>query len=156
MQNYTIYIGSDHRGFAKKQELIELLQKCHPGMVQVKDCGPAQLDPDDDFNDAAIAVSSAVLSDDHGFGLLLCGSAHGVTMQANRFKGIRAIHADTPESAKIGREHDHANVLCLSADDLEFAQLDPIIKAFCHARPAQDERYARRVQRLDEATLENI
>ncbi len=155
MQEHTIYIGSDHRGFEKKQELIELLQKCHPGMVKVQDCGPEKYDPNDDFNDAAIAVSSAVLADKHGVGVLLCGSAHGVTMQANRFKGIRAIHAETPESAKVGREHDHANILCLSADDLTFEQLDPIIKAFCHAHPAQDERYLRRVRRLDESALEN-
>lgn len=149
MQEYTIYVGSDHRGFEKKQELLPILDECHVN-VHAQDCGPETLDPEDDFNDAAIAVSTAVLEGDQGFGVLLCGSAHGVTMQANRFKGIRAIHASTPESARIGREHDHANVLCLSADELSVDEMELIIKAFCHARPNMAEKYIRRVRRLDE------
>lgn len=148
MQEYNIYVGSDHRGFEKKRELLPILDQCH-GNVHAKDCGPEKLDPEDDFNDAAIAVSSAVLGDDHSFGVLLCGSAHGVTMQANRFKGIRAIHASTPESSRIGREHDHANVLCLSADELSVDEMERIVKAFCHARPNMAEKYTRRVERLD-------
>lgn len=150
MPEYTIYIGSDHRGFEKKQELIKILEDCHPGMVRVKDLGPDHYDHDDDYNDAAIAVASAVQEDEHSFGLLLCGSAHGVTMQANRFKGVRAANADNAESARHARTNDHANVLCLSADYLELDAMDEIIKAFCHAQPNQSENYLRRVRRLDE------
>lgn len=149
MPDYTLYIGSDHRGYEKKTALLETLAGCHP-FLTVEDCGPFAYDPDDDFNDAAVAVCKKVLANEHSFGILLCGSAHGVTMQANRFKGIRAIHAENPDSAKIGRMHDHANVLCLSADDLAYDALEPIIKAFCHARPDQQERYLRRVQKLDQ------
>ncbi len=108
------------------------------------------MDPDDDFNDIAITVASAVLENEHSFGILICGSAHGVCMQANRIKGIRAINASTPESAAIGREDDYANVLCLSGDRFSAEEMEKIVKAFCHARPKTDERYRRRVEKLDE------
>lgn len=150
MQPYTLYIGSDHRGFAKKQELVKLLANCHPGMVLVEDLGPDQYNEEDDYNDAAIAVAQAVLANQHSFGILLCGSAHGVTMQANRFRGIRAVNADTAESAKHARTNDYANVLCLSGDYLEVDQMDEIIKAFCHAQPDPAPRYQRRAERLDQ------
>lgn len=151
MPEYKIYLGADHRGFQKKEELFDLIKDCHENVI-VEDLGVETLDPDDDFNDPAIAVAKAVLANEHSFGVLVCGSAHGVCMQANRFKGVRAIHATTPESAQRGREHDYANVLCLSAeeDGLDVDQMEQIVKAFCHSRQNPDERYARRVKRLDE------
>lgn len=71
-------------------------------------------------------------------------------MQANRIKGIRAINALTPESAVAGREDDYANVLCLSGDKFSAEEMEKIVKAFCHARPKTDEKYQRRVQKLDD------
>ncbi len=149
MPEYTIYLSSDHRGFEDRKELVPLLAGCHP-FVHVEDLGPETLDPEDDFNDIAITVSSAVLGNEHSFGVLICGSAHGVCMQANRIKGIRAINASTPESAAIGREDDYANVLCLSGDQLNAEEMEKIIKAFCHARPKTDEKYQRRMRKLDD------
>lgn len=149
MGPYILYVAADHRGFEKKNELVKILANCHPGMVQVEDLGPSSYDAEDDYNDAAIAVAKAVLGNEKGFGILLCGSAHGVTMQANRFRGIRAVNADTVESAKHARTNDYANVLCLSADYLELEQMDEIIKAFCHAQPDPSEKYQRRAERLD-------
>lgn len=151
MSEYTIYLGADHRGFQKKNELAQLLAACHPGMVKVEDLGTHEYVQDDDFNDPAKAVAQAVLQDSHGLGLLLCGSAHGVTMQTNRFKGIRAANADTVESARHARVNDHANILCLSADYLEVDQMEPIVKAFCHSHPNPEEKYLRRVRKLDES-----
>lgn len=150
MPEYTLYVGADHRGFAKKNELIELLQNCHPGMVKVEDLGAHEYVADDDFNDPAIAVARAVQDNEHSFGILVCASAHGVTMQANRFKGIRAINALDPDSARLGREDDFANVLCMSADHLSPAEMETIVKTFCHTQPKTDPRYARRAHRLDE------
>lgn len=150
MGPYTLYIAADHRGFEKKQQLVQILGQCHPGMVQVEDLGPVALDPEDDYNDAAIAVAKAVLAHENAYGIVLCGSAHGVTMQANRFRGIRAVNADSVESARHARSNDYANVLCLSADYLELTQMDEIIKVFCHTQPDPTAKYQRRAQRLDE------
>lgn len=148
MPEYHIFIGADHRGFEKKEALFPILRDCHENVI-VEDLGAFDYEKDDDFNDPAVAVARAVVNTENSLGILLCGSAHGVCMQANRINGARAINACTPESAKVGREHDHANILCLSADDLDFELLEPIIKAFCHAHPSQDERYLRRVRRLE-------
>ncbi len=155
MPEYTIYLGADHRGFQKKEALFDLLKDCHEN-VKVEDLGAEEYNADDDFNDPAIAVAQAVAGNEYGFGVLVCGSAHGVCMQANRFKGARAIHAASVESVKHGREHDYANILCLSAEDdgLDVDQMEQLVKAFCHAHPNPDERYARRVKRLDEAVEE--
>lgn len=149
MQEYHLYLGSDHRGFGKKEELFPILRDCHENVI-VEDLGPEEYDPEDDYNDAAIAVSKAVLADEHSFGILICGSAHGVTMQANRFKGIRAVNAATVESAQHARTNDYANVLCLSADYLDTNTMDDIIKAFCHAHPDPNPKYLRRAKRLDQ------
>lgn len=149
MERYTIYVGADHRGFEKKNALIEMIRDCHEN-VSVEDLGAFSLDPEDDFNDCAVAVSEKVQNDPYGTGILICGSAHGVTMQANRFKGIRAVNALTPESAIAGKADDYANVVCLSADQLDVNQMEQIVKAFCHTRPKSDEKYRRRAERLDE------
>lgn len=149
MEEYRIYLGADHRGFQKKEALFDLIKDCHENVI-VEDLGPEEYDEADDYNDIAITVSKAVLEKDLSFGILLCGSAHGVCMQANRFKGIRAVNADSVESAKHARANDHANVLCLSADYLDVDEMEKIVKAFCHTRPIEEERYIRRARRLDE------
>lgn len=150
MQPYTLYVGADHRGFEKKTQLIKLLENCHPGMVRVEDLGAHTLDPEDDFNDPAVAVAQAVQGNEYSFGVLVCGSGQGVCMQANRFKGVRAIDVDSVDQARVGREDDYANVVCLSGDHLSAEEMEKIVKALCHTHPKTDEKYLRRVRRLDE------
>lgn len=149
MPEYTIYLAADHRGFQKKEELFPLLNECHEN-VHAEDLGPEAYDQNDDYNDAAAAVSRAVLADENSFGVLICGSAHGVTMQANRFKGIRAVNVDSVESAKHARTNDYANVICLSADSLDLDTMENLVKTFCHTQPVKSENYARRAQKLDQ------
>ncbi len=153
MPEYTIYLGADHRGFQKKEELFDLLKDCHEN-VKVEDLGAEEYEENDDFNDPAKAVAKAVAKDEYGFGVLLCGSGHGVCIQANRIKGARAVRVETPEDAVLGREHDWANIVCLPADELSADDMEKIVKAFCHARPNLDQRYAHRVERLDQETGE--
>lgn len=150
MKPYTIYVGADHRGFAKKNELVELLKNCHPGMVQVEDLGAFEYVEDDDFNEPAKAVAEAVAQDDHHLGVLLCGSGQGVCIQANRIHGARAVCVKDPADAVLGREHDWANVVCMPADVLSAEEMEKIVKALCHARPLDTERHQRRMHKLDE------
>jgi ribose 5-phosphate isomerase B len=84
-----------------------------------------------------------------GGGLGICGSGIGVTIAANRFKGIRAGHSDSVKHVQHGRENDHTNVLALAADDLTTEQAEELIKAFIAAQPKPDEKYKRRAQKLD-------
>ena len=112
-----IFIGSDHRGFVAKQHILATLANSEwKDSYEIVDLGPETIRPDDDFNDYAIAVSRAVRETANSRGILICGSAHGIAIQANRFKGIRAICGYTPELVRLGRLHNDANVLCLSSD----------------------------------------
>ena len=141
-----IFVGADYRGFEKRQKVLSFLTKSE---YTVHDLG-AYDSSENDYNDPAIAVAKMVRKNRDTRGILLCGSAHGVTIQANRFKGIRAANCDTPESAKLAREHDDANVLCMSANLLEDEMMREIIKTFLETKFIDYERRVRRINRLDE------
>lgn len=141
-----IYIGADYRGFEKKQKILSFLAKTDN---EVMDLGTYE-NSENDFNDSAIAVAKKTRRDMNARGILICDSAHGMTMQANRFKGVRAAHCSSIESAKLAREHDDANILCLSAHFLDEKQMQEIIKAFLDTKFEHLERRVRRINRLDE------
>lgn len=142
-----LYLGADYKGFESKRKLIGFL--ADKG-YEIEDCGAYEYNEGDDFNDPAIAVAKAVREDLGSAGILICDSAHGVTTQANRFKGIRAAHCDNSESAKLAREHDNANVLCLSARFMDEAKMQEIATAFLETEFESLERRVRRINRLDE------
>lgn len=143
----TIYVGSDYRGLEHKNALVNfLIENGH----QVSDLGPYEYKEGDDFNDAAIAVSREVRENLGSIGILICDSAHGMTMQANRFKGVRAAHCFNEESARLAREHDDANVLCLSAHFLANEEMQRIVSTFLESTFQNLERRIRRINRLDE------
>ncbi len=143
----AIFVGSDYRGFERKKNLIDFLVE-HD--YSVTDAGAYEYNEGDDFNDSAVAVSKEVRENPGAIGILICDSAHGMTMQANRFKGIRAAHCPNIESAKLAREHDDANVLCLSAHFLNDEEIQGIVTAFIDTVFENLERRVRRINRLDE------
>ena len=147
-----LFLGADHRGFAETQRLINTLGESNLE-CEIVDLGPTTVKPDDDFNDSAIAVARAVRENPYSRGILVCGSAHGIAIQANRFKGIRAICGYTPELVKLGRLHNDANVLCLSADFMTTEQIDTAVKTFLETAFLPEERYIRRNRRLDEEDI---
>ena len=73
-----------------------------------------------------------------------------MTIQANRFKGIRAITSTNPNLVRLGREHNNANILCLSADFLTLPQMQSLIKIFINTNFTPIPKYLRRINRLDE------
>lgn len=142
-----VFVSSDHRGFNAKNALVANLNNDYT----ITDLGPFELNPADDYNDAAIAVARAVNSySGSARGIVICGSGHGVCIQANRFKGIRAIDGFTEELARLGREHNDANILCLSADFLDNDQMATIARIFLNTNFTNEERHIRRIKRLDE------
>ena len=142
-----IYVGADYRGFSKKQMLLSYLAKNTD--YEVMDLGCYE-DSENDFNDSAIAVARRTRRDMNARGILICDSAHGMTMQANRFRGIRAAHCDSAESAKLAREHDDANVLCLSAHFMDDDKIKEVVDTFLTTKFEHLERRVRRINRLDE------
>ena len=142
-----IFIGADYRGFEKKNQLTKFLVEKN---YEVIDVGAYEYVEGDDFNDPAIKVALSVREDPTAKGILICDSAHGVTMQANRFKGIRAAHCNFEESAKLAREHDDANVLCMSAHFVDTELMEKIATTFLETNFETMERRVRRINRLDE------
>lgn len=147
-----IFISSDHRGFEKKEEIISSWTSVFGDLLRAQnliDLGPESYDSADDFTEAAQKVANSVLENKNGLGILLCGTGSGVCMAANRFRGIRAFVAWTPEIAKLAVEHNHANILCLPADFLTKEEMLPIIKTFLESSPILEEKYSRRNEALD-------
>ena len=141
-----IFVGADYRGLEKRQKVLGFLAKSE---YTVHDLGTYD-SSENDYNDPAIAVAKMVRKNRDSRGILLCGSAHGVTIQANRFKGVRAANCDSAQSAKLAREHDDANVLCMSAGLLDDETMREIIKTFLETKFINYERRVRRINRLDE------
>jgi len=148
----TIFIGADHRGFELKNQVIEYL---HEKNIRVEDLGAYEHDALDDASDFGQKVAQAVLQKpDNHLGIVICGSGAAVAMAANRIKGIRAALAMNPHQATHIRENDHANVLGLAADYNHFEETQQIIDAFLAAKPKKEEKYLRRVKKLDEINIQ--
>lgn len=106
-----IALGGDHAGFDYKRELLVFLTSQG---YQVKDFGPFTADSVD-YPDFVHPVAEAVEQGEFDFGILICGSANGVAMTANKHQGIRAGIAWGKELAQLTRQHNNANILCLPA-----------------------------------------
>lgn len=142
-----VFVGADYRGFEKKSQLLSFLSEKD---YETVDVGAYEYTEGDDFNDPAVKVAMGVRDNPGSKGILICDSAHGVTMQANRFKKIRAANCDSVESATLAREHDDANVLCMSAHFVDENLMKEIAMAFLGTEFESLERRIRRINRLDE------
>lgn len=138
-----IAIGGDHAGFEYKQELIKYL--ANQGHV-VKDFGPYS-NESSDYPDFSHLVSAEVEQGNYDFGILICGSANGVAMTANKHQGIRAAIAWKPELARLAREHNNANVLCLPARFITLEEAKEFAALFI-TTPFEGGRHERRVNKI--------
>jgi len=147
----TIFIGADHRGLELKNAILEYL---HEKNIRIEDLGPYELDLLDDATDFSQKVAQAVLQNpDNHLGIVICGSGCAVSMAANRLKGVRCGLAMNPNQAKHIRENDLVNVLALAADYTPLEEIKKIIDAFLAASPRSEEKYLRRVKKLDELNI---
>ncbi|WP_299990025.1 ribose 5-phosphate isomerase B [uncultured Pontibacter sp.] len=108
---YKIAIGGDHAGFTYKSLLKEQLETAGH---EVTDFGPGS-DASVDYPDHVHPLAKAVVNKEADFGILICGSGNGVAMTANKYQEIRAALCWQTELAKLSREHNNANILCIPA-----------------------------------------
>lgn len=139
-----LYLGADHNGYFLKEKLKPLLRRLH---LPWRDLGAESYVKTDDYVDFAVRVGRAMGKRD--FGILICGSGHGMVIAANRLPGIRAILPLSAASARAGRHDDHANILVLAAWHMRFSQAVVIARAFFNARPSGAARYLRRLAKLE-------
>lgn len=137
-----IAIGGDHAGFEYKAKLINFLKADH----QVKDFGPST-DDSVDYPDHVHPLATAVGNEEQDLGILICGSANGVAITANKHQKIRAAIAWEEELASLAREHNNANVICLPARFVSYEKAESIIKAFLKAK-FEGGRHERRVNKI--------
>lgn len=141
----TIYIGADHRGFHLKDKLSQWLrEEGH----EVVDCGNTVYDPNDDFPDYSFAVADSVVKDEGSRGIIICGSGGGVTIAANKVKGVRCTTAVHVADVKHNRQHDDINVLALSADYTDFDETRELVSAFLLIEFEAAERHVRRLNKI--------
>ena len=133
------FIASDHRGY----ELKEFL-KCKFPLI---DLGPFGKDEKVDYPDYAKKLSKYVLKE-KSFGILICGTGIGMSIAANRNKGIRAGLCHTTTDAALTRLHNDANVLCLSGDFTKPKDAQKIAEIFFETKFSGEERHRRRVKKL--------
>jgi len=140
-----ISIGADHAGFEMKQMLIEFMQKLGHS---VRDVGTFQPEKADDYPDYAKLVAKDIQSGQAERGLLVCGSGVGVSVAANKFKGIRAGLCHDHYSAHQGVEHDDMNVLVLGARIIGQMMAQDVTDAFLNAAFSGEERHVRRLNKV--------
>ncbi|MEA3272071.1 MAG: RpiB/LacA/LacB family sugar-phosphate isomerase, partial [Patescibacteria group bacterium] len=116
-----IFLGADHAGFKLKEQIKKYLEKSGH---KVLDEGALKYNKKDDYPDFAAKVAKKVKGDNSG--VLVCGSSHGVCIAANKFKGVRAVAVSNTKDAKLTRQHNDANVLCLSGWDLSLSRAKKI------------------------------
>lgn len=146
-----IYLGADHQGFQLKEKVFAYLSK---RKHDVEDVGNEQPDPHDDFPLFAQQAALKVIGDedDDARAILICGGGQGMAMAANRFRGIRASVIWDEYEAKMTRNDNDSNILCLPARILEKdeAEWKAIIDVWLSTTFASAERYRRRNRQLDE------
>lgn len=138
-----IAFGGDHAGFTLKAHLLKWLQT---NGYSVKDFG-TQSPESVDYPDFAHAVAASVEKKEFDLGVIICGSANGVAMTANKHQGIRAAICWNEELAGLSREHNDANVLCLPARFISESEAEKILNRFLHSS-FEGGRHARRVDKI--------
>lgn len=138
-----IAIGADHAGFELKEKLKEWLQQ---NSFEVKDFG-THSSASSDYPDFAHPVADAVEQKQFDLGLLICGSANGVAITANKHQGIRAAICWNEELATLARQHNDANILCLGARFTEPELAKKILDRFITAS-FEGGRHERRVKKM--------
>ncbi len=140
----NLAIASDHAGYHLKNYIVNNLKK----EINFKDFG-TDSDESCDFPDFTKEACESVLNNESTRGLLICGSGVGMSIAANKFKGIRAANVVDVETAKQSVEHNDINVLCLGSKNVNEKNALDIIEIFLEAKFIQKERYIRRISKLE-------
>ena len=147
-----VVIASDHGGFEYKNLLLETISQ-HG--FEVSDLGAFNKSPSD-YPDFAELVATALLNNEAQKGILICGSGAGVSVAANKFKGIRACVCHDSYSAHQCVEHDNVNVLCIGERVIGIELAKEIVVAFLNANFSNEERHLRRFNKVNAIEAANF
>ena len=141
-----IALGCDHGGFELKQEVIQYLKA---NQIEYKDYGCYDT-ASVDYPVYARKVAKAILDGEAEKGILICGTGIGISIAANRIKGIRAALCSDCFSAQATREHNDANILCMGGRVVGAGLAIKIVDTFLHTEFSNDDRHIRRIDLIEE------
>ena len=139
-----ISAGADHGGFELKDKLVAMLRKEGYEVIDNGTNSPDSVD----YPDFAQAVARDILEKRADFGLLVCGSGIGISIAANRFKGIRAALVTNEDYARLSRQHNNANIIALGGRFTSYEDAEKWLKIFL-STPFEGGRHERRIEKID-------
>ncbi len=140
-----VHLGSDHAGFELKEVVVERLTAAGHEVV---DHGPAGYDPQDDYPPFCLRAAAAAASEPDSLGVVIGGSGNGEQIAANKVRGVRAVLAWSLETAKLGRQHNNANVVSVGARMHSTDEAVSFVEAFLAEPFSNDPRHERRIAML--------
>tara|TARA_Y100001935_G_scaffold166438_1_gene137063 strand:+ start:36 stop:455 length:420 start_codon:yes stop_codon:yes gene_type:complete len=139
MKNKTVYIASDHAGYKLKTELIRIFP-------EIADLG-TKSDKSVDYPDFAHKLTKEVLKNKRNIGILICGTGVGMSIAANRKKGIRAGLVNNAKIARLIRKHNDANVLVLPGRFININEAKKSVQAFLYTK-FESGRHKKRINKI--------
>ena len=140
----NLAIASDHVGYRLKNYIVNNLKS----EININDFG-TNSDESCDFPDFAKEACNFVVNNESSRGILICGSGVGMSIAANKILGIRASNVVDKETAIQSVEHNDVNVLCLGANIINEENVIDIVESFLEAKLIKEERYLRRISKLE-------
>ena len=139
-----ILIGNDHAGYSLKLSIIKNLEDKY----KFFDKG-SYTDESVDYPDYASIIAKEIQSEKGDLGVLICGTGNGVCMTANKFKGIRAVICWNKEIAKLAKQHNNANIICIPSRFIKAEEAIKIIETFILEK-FEGGRHERRIKKINE------
>ena len=140
-----VHLGSDHAGLELKQHLAERIAAAGHEVV---DHGPLTYDPDDDYPPYCLRAAAAAAGEPDSLGVVIGGSGNGEQIAANKVRGVRAVLAWSLETAKLGRQHNNANVVSVGARMHPAEDAVAFVEVFLAEPFSNDPRHERRIAML--------
>jgi ribose 5-phosphate isomerase B len=140
-----VYLGSDHAGYELKQHLVEWLAAHGHEAI---DCGPPAYDADDDYPPYVMQAAARTVADPGSLGIVIGGSGNGEAIAANKVQGVRAALVWNEQTARLGREHNDANVISVGARMHTTDEATRFVEIFLGTPFSGVERHSRRIGML--------
>lgn len=137
-----IALASDHRGYKLKQELIEYLKTKY----EIIDLG-TNSEESTDFPKYGILLGESIQKKEADLGIAICGTGIGISIAANKVKGIMCAKINNEEEAKLAKEHNNANIIALSGK-IPLEKAKKMLEIFINSTPNQETKYQRRINQI--------
>ena len=142
-----IALGCDHAGYVLKESVLEFLKAKN---IEVIDLGAYEYNKDDDYSDFAFRVAGAIADEEADAGVLICGTGFGISIAANKVPGIRAVPCYSPESARMAKAHNNANIITLGGNVLKPDEVPAILDSWLSTE-FEGGRHLRRLNKISQA-----